>query len=191
MPASKTSPRIDEALCRRILKLKHTGATFAGLASYLEEQRLCWSAQSHEDGLPRSIATNTRLLRQERAATLKSLRQTVQLLEEAGHDPKVVFASLGLASPAELASFDDARLSSEVQRLCSSLGRKPQLRACVSLNLRVRAEKMNGRLVAIGYAQQAMAAAPKQAAARVKRWHAALAKLRKSAERAGVKVHGL
>jgi hypothetical protein len=129
--------------------------------------------------------------REERRKRRQLPGTTVAKLSKAGSDPKELFASLGFASPTELAKLDDARLASEVQRLCTSLARKPTLRALVSWNLRFYARKIESRLRQIAWLEAAMAAAPKKARERVKRWNAALAKFRDAATRAGVKIRGL
>jgi hypothetical protein len=191
MAAWKTSPRIDEALGRRLIKLKKAGLQVRGLSSFLAVHDRCWRDQAREDGLPRMLKIITRFLREERQKTHKSLRFLVTKLREAGIDARELFASLGIASPTELAALDDMQLSSEVKRLCTSLARKPKLRAFIPLNLRFRAERVEDHFKSIARMEAAMAAAPQKARERVKQWNAALATFRVAAMRAGVKIRGL
>ena len=191
MAGWKTTPRIDEGLCRRILELKQSGSQVRGLKAFYVVMQSCWQGQVSDDRIPRGAKANLRLLNESRVNARRSLAATVASLRAAGHDPKALFESLGLVPPTALAALPHHRLSAELRRLFASLGRQPKLRKHVALNLRFHADRIADRAKYIDVLKARMAAAPAKARARVKKFEAARTKFRAAADAVGLKVRGL
>jgi len=180
--------RIDSALGERIMKAKGV----RGLGSFASVFRACRREELYDEAIPRDIARSKRFVGDARKDLLHTLKLSVQSLNHKKLDPDGLFILLGLPTPSDMAKLDDAKLASEVLRLCTAFNRRRYLKSTVPIfGLKLSANKIISYRKSLARSEAALRAAPARAVARVKKFDAALAKVRVAASKAGVKIKGL